>query len=105
MMHQDKWRKFIVSLVYFISINQLALFAESATSSNEDNRWSPEVIKLAATLPVQDSGRIKPLDTLAQFKLLKMNGRRKCYDIDGRKLTPTEWILDSIFYPEKIKGL
>src|SRR5690606_6455173 len=76
--------------------------------------WDDETLDLFATIPVQEGGRNKPLDTLAQFKLLRINGKRTFYpnpDAAGGmmsrfsgeptpKLTPLEWLLDCLFYPE-----
>jgi len=63
-------------------------------------QWDKETLDLVASLPVQDGGRIKPLDTLASFKLLQINGRRKCTGPDGSKRSSLEWFLDCLFYPE-----
>ncbi|MCP4645727.1 MAG: cytochrome c biogenesis protein CcsA [bacterium] len=84
--------------------------------------WADDVIQTFERLPVQDEGRVKPLSTYAAFKLLKFNGKRKCATRDdvsaspikrmidsmgasdgepkGRMLTPTEWVLDCLFYPQ-----
>jgi ABC-type transport system involved in cytochrome c biogenesis permease subunit len=62
--------------------------------------WDKETIDLFRKLPIQDEGRIKPLDTYAGFKLLKLNGRRSCSTPDGRRLTPVEWLLDVILFPD-----
>lgn len=61
--------------------------------------WDPEVVRLFQTLPVQDGGRVKPLDTLAGFKLLKFRGVRSC-PTKTETLTPIQWLLDVLFYPE-----
>lgn len=65
--------------------------------------WGGATLKRFATLPVQDGGRVKPLDTLAGFKLLKQNGRRSLTTPDGRRLTPIAWLLDCLFFPEQAK--
>lgn len=36
----------------------------------------PDVVALLASLPAQESGRIKPLDTIARFRLLRFSGRQ-----------------------------
>lgn len=64
-------------------------------------RWDKETLRFFATLPVQEGGRIKPLDTLAGFQLLRINGRRRCKGLDGQNLTPLEWLLDAVFFPER----
>ncbi len=65
--------------------------------------WDPEVLKLFQTLPVQENGRIKPLDTLAGFKLLKFRGIRSCPtpEPNSETLTPIAWLLDVLFYPDR----
>lgn len=65
--------------------------------------WSREVLDLFSTLPIQDEGRVKPLSTYANFKLLKLNGRRKAMNLDEQSITPLEWLLDCLFYPEVAK--
>jgi len=65
--------------------------------------WSEDVVDLAARLPIQEGGRVKPLDTFAQFRMLRMNGKRKLALPDGEKLTPTPWLLDCLFFPERAR--
>ncbi len=62
--------------------------------------WSPTTLDLAESLPVQDGGRVKPLSTLAAFTLLRLNGKRSLTTPSGERLTPTAWLLDSLFFPE-----
>jgi len=65
--------------------------------------WGSETVQLFAMLAVQDGGRVKPLDTYAGFTLLKFNGRRSCMNLAGRSLTPIQWFLDWLFYPEQAR--
>jgi len=65
--------------------------------------WDSETVELFGTLPVQDGGRIKPMDTLAGFKLLKMNGKRSLQTPSGEKLGHTAWLLDVLFFPEQAR--
>ncbi len=73
--------------------------------------WHEDTINLFATLPIQEGGRVKPLDTYAAFKLLQLNGRRKCkigestHPFPLNRMVypnrqPTEWLLDCLFHPE-----
>jgi ABC-type transport system involved in cytochrome c biogenesis permease subunit len=69
--------------------------------------WSKEILDLAATLPLQDEGRVKPLATFADFKLLEINGRRTLRwerEQDGKvekfERSSMEWLLDTLFFPE-----
>lgn len=72
--------------------------------------WPARVLELAATLPVLEEGRVKPLSTFAAFRLLQLHGRRtlEVPNPDDpehpTKLTPTEWILDSLFFPEQVRS-
>jgi len=75
-------------------------FAGAQDRSPVAIQWDPETVRLIATLPVQDGGRVKPLDTFASFKLLKFNGKRSCQNLAGDKITPVEWLLDCLFCPE-----
>lgn len=62
--------------------------------------WDKETVALFAKLPVQDGGRVKPMDTFAQFTMLRLNGVRALRLPDGAKLGPTEWLMNCMFYPE-----
>lgn len=91
-----------------------------------------EVIGLFSSLPVQEDGRVKPLDTLARFKLLRFSGKQSgisatrmnestgktepiddpatgkpLVDAKGKKITFTamEWLLVSWFRPDIAKQL
>ncbi len=70
----------------------------------QSERWTPRALELAGSLPVQEGGRVKPLETFASFTLLRLNGKRSAEDADGRKLTPTAWLLDVLFDPEHAAG-
>ncbi|MCA9002193.1 MAG: hypothetical protein KDB61_09730, partial [Planctomycetes bacterium] len=68
--------------------------------------YSPEVLQAWAKIPIQEGGRIKPLDTFAGFQLLRFNGKRGI-NVKGlapeEKLTPVAWLLDCIFFPEQAR--
>lgn len=66
--------------------------------------WDEDTVDLFATLPVQDGGRVKPLDTFARFTLLRLNGKRSFKTEDGRKLDSMRWLMDCLFYPEAAKN-
>ena len=66
-------------------------------------KWSEEVVEIAKRIPVQDGGRMKPLETRAGFLMLKLHGARKMkIKTGGKKISigPTEWFLDVLFRPE-----
>ena len=85
------------------SLVSLLTFAVSAQAEKPEPRWSKEIISEMETLPIQEGGRIKPLDTYARFTMLALHGKRGMKLPDGTKLSPTEWLLDCLFYPEIAK--
>jgi ABC-type transport system involved in cytochrome c biogenesis permease subunit len=86
----------------------VAAVPQDARDSIRNHPWDPGVVKLFATLPVQEDGRVKPLETQVSFLLLRMNGVRVVRVPDeprfgaaaGSRLSPVEWALDALFYPE-----
>ncbi|MDP7638828.1 MAG: cytochrome c biogenesis protein CcsA, partial [Candidatus Hydrogenedentes bacterium] len=91
---------------------------EAAKAVHSAGQWDKETIELFRSIPIQDGGRVKPLDSFAAFKMLKINGMRKLNLTDlgsfektmarfTRKdipqLKPMEWFLDLLFYPEEAK--
>ncbi len=86
-----------------------------------------EVTEIFASLPVQESGRIKPLENVASFRLLRFRARRSIWltdsgEMDGKplvdpatqkpitkeggkpvKLSSIEWLLMSWFRPDIAK--
>ena len=62
-----------------------------------------EVVEAAKSIPLQDHGRIKPLQTWAETNMLAMHGERGMTILkDGEKvkISSTEWLLTVIFKPE-----
>ena len=79
----------------------MALIAAGGAAFAEGREpWSKDIVSLFSVLPVQDGGRIKPLDTYAQFTMLQLNGKRSFTTEDGERLKPVPWLLDVLFYPE-----
>ncbi|MFP6581502.1 MAG: cytochrome c biogenesis protein CcsA [Candidatus Hydrogenedentota bacterium] len=80
-----------------------------AASAHSAGQWTDETIALVSEIPILDGGRIKPLDTFAQFKMLRINGKRSYQPLDAEgnktkrseKMGPVEWLLDCMFYPEQ----
>ena len=65
--------------------------------------WSPELIAIAEGLPLQHGGRVKPLRTWADFKLLALSSGRKVKIEQGGetvKIDAVAWVLDCMFFPE-----
>ena len=78
-----------------------AAFGAAEPADGTAAPWDPEAIHLFATLPVQDGGRVKPLDTVAGFTLLKLNGRRATKNAAGDTIRPSEWLMDCLLRPEE----
>ena len=66
--------------------------------------WDRAVLATAARLPVQEGGRVKPLDTVARFMLLDLSGRTTYKDPGGERLTALEWFLDCWLRPRARRG-
>lgn len=72
--------------------------------------WPEDVVEAFGQLPVQDRGRVKPLSTVAGFRMLNTNGKRS-FEIPAdsglptapEKLSPTTWYLDAMFFPEQAR--
>ena len=78
------------------------LFANTAHAQPAPGprEFEPNTLRLLATLPVQDEGRVKPLDTYAGIRLLRFNGKRSTKNFAGKRIGPTEWIADCLFRPQ-----
>ena len=69
-----------------------------------------EVVASFQSLPVQEGGRIKPLDTYARFLLLRIHGKQSISveqdKLPGiKKLKAVEWLLLSWFRPDIARDL
>lgn len=73
------------------------------TADGAREPWDPETVRLFGGLPVQDGGRVKPLETLARFRLLEIQGSTRVVTPDGERLGPGEWLLDCWFFPERAR--
>jgi len=84
------------------ALTLLAGLASAQAQQQAQSRapWTARTLELFAALPVQEGGRIKPLDTYAQFRMLRFNGKRSFETPAGEKLGPTAWLLDCLFFPE-----
>jgi len=81
------------------------LFAEDA---NLEMLRDKEVVAKFETLATQEGGRVKPLDTVARFRLLRYHGKQSINsDIGGSKHTYSamEWMLVSWFRPELARDM
>ncbi len=88
----------------FIVVLTFSTFLYCNGQTESESHWQKETLNTASRIAVQDSGRIKPLDTFARFRLLRLNGRRIHYTENRRKMSALEWLLDCLFFPEKAKS-
>ncbi len=63
-----------------------------------------EAVNAAAGVPIQDGGRVKPLDTYARFSLLSLSGRTVLRTDEGDKLPALNWLLECLLDPATAKG-
>jgi ABC-type transport system involved in cytochrome c biogenesis permease subunit len=89
----------LVLLVFFAGTAR-ADDAKPAPTPPPGGAWSDAVHDVVAIIPVQDEGRVKPLNTWAGFALLKLNHRRSCKDARGKTLDHLDWFLDTVFRPD-----
>ncbi len=90
--------------VSLCTLYAVAAAAQSGASTPLPPRqWDDDVIQLFSTMPIQHEGRVKPFSTYAGFAMLKLNGKRSL-TVPGtpkdRTLTPMEWLVDTMFYPD-----
>lgn len=80
-------KKLFLSFIIFAA---LPLMAQEKTSTitpvaSLDTLRDSKVVELFRSLPVQEAGRIKPLDTVARFKLLRFCGKQSiCLTNDSK---------------------
>lgn len=94
-------RRSVVARAALVALCVLAAWPAAArASSPAAPRWPDEVLKRAARLPLQQGGRIMPLDTWADVVVLQLSHRKRAEDAAGRSLTPLEALLDILLRPE-----
>lgn len=71
--------------------------------------WSPETVHAFEHILIQDDGRVKPIYTVARFKLLQFSGRTSAsfstQDGESHSLHYAEWLLDVLFRGEIAKDM
>ncbi len=96
----------LITLLLALLANVLPA-AEAKEASLELLR-DKEVVDSFRQFPVQEGGRIKPLDTVARFRLLRYHGKQSITaEIEGQKttLSAMEWLLVTWFRPDLAKNL
>ncbi len=85
----------------FVALAALVLIKGFIPSSS--NTLFPE--KRFGNLPVLEGGRFKPIDSYARTSLLLLRGKKTAEDVEGNKITATEWFLQMSLHPEKASPL
>ncbi len=89
----------------------LATTSTSAADMPLSALRDPEIVQTFSTLPVQEGGRVKPLSTLAMYRLQAFHGMKAIYfdnpenNNKRERLTPVEWLLISWFRPDVAKNM
>ncbi|MEZ5976095.1 MAG: cytochrome c biogenesis protein CcsA [Planctomycetota bacterium] len=84
----------------------LVALASQAFSQKRTFAYTPEMLDLLRSIPIQDGGRIKPLETFADFTLLAINNKRSL-KVEGlapeKTLSSEAFLADLLFFPEQAK--
>ena len=114
----------VKNLFHFLLLLTLTGLTTAADLPQLDLLRDKEIVETFASIPVQESGRIKPLENIASYRLLRFRARRSIWltengEMDGKpitdpatqkhivkdgdkpvKLSATEWLLMSWFRPD-----
>jgi len=93
-------RTLVILPILFLSVSA---FGNGTPQAPTPPDWDEDVLDMFRTLPMQESGRVKPLDTFAGFMLLNMNANRDWEDTQGNKHSHIEWFVNTMFFPETAK--
>lgn len=106
------WGVFIAMVVAVAGI-QAAVEIDTSESFPSYTAWDKEAVDLFSALPVQDGGRIKPMDSIARFALFRMHQVRgmrfvlkdaKTGKTQKVRLSPSQWLMDVFFRTEQAKA-
>ena len=95
-----------LKLILFFTI--AAAFNFSAEGIDSYEKWDPEIVKIFEAMPVQEEGRLKPMQTVARYKLMRINNSKRLrFEIGGEKIkvSAAEWLMDCLFRPELAKKM
>ena len=101
-------KKFNYILKNFLLIFLFSLVVEKAKSIDSYSPWDKEIVSLFKAMPVQEDGRLKPMQTVARYKLLRINNsKRLSFSLGDEKIkvSATEWLLDCLFRPQLAKRM
>ena len=99
-------KKFNHLLKSFLFVSLFFLINQKVKAIDSYSPWDKEIVTLFKAMPVQEEGRLKPMQTVARYKLLRINNsKRLSFAINGEKIkvSATEWLLDCLFRPELAK--
>ncbi|MFO7725850.1 MAG: cytochrome c biogenesis protein CcsA [Oceanipulchritudo sp.] len=88
-------RKWVVGGVFLLAA---ALFVKDLLPPSYPDGW--DLGKLAS-IPVQEGGRIKPLDTIARTSLMMIAGRQSYQDAEGGSHDAVEWFTELVLNPRE----
>ncbi len=93
--------RIVTSLVVTFAAAFGTASAQQGSAALRPGEWPKDIVEIAQKLPVQDGGRVKPLNTYAGYLLLRLNGKRSVTTPSGETLGAVPWLLDVLFYPEQ----
>jgi ABC-type transport system involved in cytochrome c biogenesis permease subunit len=98
-----KYSKYIITMSVLLTLCVLSpqVQGQATVSLSKVLPWDKDTVELFSILPVQDGGRVKPMDTYAQFVMLKINGKRSLTLPSDDRLKPVPWLMNCLFYPEE----
>ncbi|NOY00304.1 MAG: hypothetical protein GXP30_11300, partial [Verrucomicrobia bacterium] len=96
-----------------VGLNAAPFVIETSEAFPSYTEWDDETVALFSALPIQDGGRIKPMDSIARFSMFRMHQVRgmsfqlhdaKTDKTEKIKLTPAQWLMDVFFRTEQAKA-
>ena len=88
-------RKWVVTGIFLLAA---VLFLNDLRPPSYPDGWKLDQL---ATLPVQEGGRIKPLDTIARTSLMMIAGRQSYRDLEGESHDALEWFAELVLNPRE----
>ncbi len=102
----------VTLLVGLTGLKAAPFVVETSEAFPSYTEWDDEAVALFSALPIQDGGRIKPMDSIARFSMFRMHQVRgmsfvlhdvKSDKTEKIKLTPSQWLMDVFFRTEQAK--
>jgi len=101
--------RYLLVLAVVLTVPAATKAATIPTALSSYDPWPEETVATFRELLIQDSGRVKPIDTFARFTQLAYLGKRsvKFSTADGEeyKIDSAEWLLNVLFRPEVARHL